>query len=71
MAFLVANIVYNLTEAAFDRLDLLWFMLLLMIIQYPPQMKRVRGNASISPTAGAHQAPVASNLVSAAVAQKF
>jgi exopolysaccharide production protein ExoQ len=37
LAFLVANLIYNITEAAFDRLDLLWFGLLLMLTQYPGQ----------------------------------
>lgn len=34
LAFLLGIIVYNFTEAAFDRLDLPWFVLLLLIVEY-------------------------------------
>lgn len=33
LAFLVSSAVYNITEAAFDRLNLLWFFLLLVIFE--------------------------------------
>jgi exopolysaccharide production protein ExoQ len=45
LAFLVSNIIYNVTEAVFDRLDLLWFCLLLVIVEYPSQIKAGAGNA--------------------------
>jgi len=35
LAFFVAGIIYNFTEASFDRLNLIWFVLLLVIIHVP------------------------------------
>ncbi len=45
-AFLIATVAYNWTEAAFDRLDLVWFVMLLVIVEYPrarkAEYKRIR-----------------------------
>ena len=35
LAFLIPALFYNMTEAAFDRLDLLWFGMLLVVIECP------------------------------------
>ncbi len=35
LAFLIPALFYNMTEATFDRLDLLWFGMLLILIEYP------------------------------------
>ena len=35
-AFLIVAIIYNFTEAAFNRLSPIWFLTLLVVIQYPP-----------------------------------
>jgi exopolysaccharide production protein ExoQ len=34
LVFLVAAVIYNYTEAAFDRLDFIWFVMLLAIVGY-------------------------------------
>jgi exopolysaccharide production protein ExoQ len=36
LAFLISIVIYNVTESAFDRLDIVWFALLLFIMEYPP-----------------------------------
>ena len=35
LAFLVIAVVYNFTEAAFNRMDMVWFAFLLAIVSYP------------------------------------
>lgn len=35
LVFLFTVLIYNITEAAFDRLDLVWFALLLVMMEYP------------------------------------
>ncbi len=41
LAFLISSAVYNFTEAAFDRLNLLWFVLLLAIFEVGKSKKPV------------------------------
>jgi O-antigen ligase len=41
LIFLTVGIVYNLTEAAFNKLSLLWIFLLLVVTEYP-QKRRVK-----------------------------
>jgi len=41
LAILIPSLFYNMTEAAFDRLDLLWFSLLLAVMEYPRVQRAV------------------------------
>jgi exopolysaccharide production protein ExoQ len=36
LIFLAVGVVYNLTEAAFNKLSLLWILMLLVVAEYPP-----------------------------------
>jgi len=42
LIFLAVGVVYNLTEAAFNKLSLLWVLMLLVVAEYPaPRRARV------------------------------
>src|SRR5205807_7577313 len=52
LIFLAVGMVYNLTEAAFNKLSLLWILMLLVVAEYPPP-RRARVPAAAQPsTAG-------------------
>jgi exopolysaccharide production protein ExoQ len=40
LAFMIITLIYNMTEATFDRLNLIWFALLLTFIEYPAPRKK-------------------------------
>ena len=47
LIFLSVGLVYNLTEAAFNKLSLLWIFLLLVVTEFPPPRKaRIPASAS-------------------------
>jgi hypothetical protein len=37
MSFLIITLIYNITEAAFKGLHLVWFVFLLIAIEYQPK----------------------------------
>src|SRR6266571_2176044 len=45
LAFLIAVVFYSATEAVFNRLSLIWFLLLLAIIEYPRRKSGVMARA--------------------------
>ena len=68
LAFLVAALAYNMTEVVFDRLNLVWFVFLLLIMRYPgPLQVRVRnaqprGAHLDTTTSGPRTVPVRSSM---------
>jgi exopolysaccharide production protein ExoQ len=46
LAFLIINLIYNVTESAFSRMDLIWFMLLLVIMKCPRGIQAVSSRES-------------------------
>jgi O-antigen ligase len=54
LAFLVGVLMYNLTEAAFDRLNVLWVACLLVIIEYP-RRETVQAHAEASASRTNHE----------------
>jgi exopolysaccharide production protein ExoQ len=46
LAFMITSIIYGITEAIFDRPDLIWFVLLLMLVQYAPPRRASYGGAT-------------------------
>ncbi|HSI59545.1 MAG TPA: O-antigen ligase family protein [Ideonella sp.] len=50
MAFFVIAVVYNCTEASFNKIELLWFAFLIAIVRYPAPLaavKKLRGHAAV------------------------
>jgi len=43
LAFLLTTLFYGVTESVFDRLDLVWLILLLVILEYPRQERAALG----------------------------
>lgn len=63
LAFLAISIVYNCTEASFNKIELLWFACLVAIVRYPaaapapaPALRRTPANRRYSPSGSASAA---------------